>query len=178
MCVQENLLQWCAARRTDISAAGLLCDPVCTVCSAESWDSHNELCGNRRRQQPQSVWVLQVLLDHLKRPQTLKRPSRVRSRNYIQPLIKMAHKVHISHMYHLILIRHQRDSEEVMCGSAVLLCRFSFRLLDHWDYNDPHCQQPANNWSRILSIIIRYLIVMSKFAPAEFASCCAITSQN
>lgn len=52
-----NLLQWRAADRTDKSAAGPSFDPRWTVCWAESWVSHNELCGDK---QHNSVGLLQT----------------------------------------------------------------------------------------------------------------------
>lgn len=113
--VQENLLQWCAAGRMDKSAAGLLCDPICTVCSAESWDFHNELRGNNRRQNP-LVLVFIILKSKMNVFKVFSRPNNCRIVYYIQPFTnepQLLAKHETEHGIFLQFLGHWTEIQEV-----------------------------------------------------------------
>lgn len=113
--VQENLLQWCAAGRMDKSAAGLLCDPICTVCSAESWDFHNELRGNNRRQNP-LVLVFIILKSKINAFKVFSIPNNCRIVYYIQPFTnepQLLAKHKTEHGIFLQFLGHWTEIQEV-----------------------------------------------------------------
>lgn len=113
--VQENLLQWCAAGRMDKSAAGLLCDPICAVCSAESWDFHNELRGNNRRQNP-LVLVFIILKSKMNAFKVFSRPNNCRIVYYIQPFTnepQLLAKHKTEHGIFLQFLGHWTEIQEV-----------------------------------------------------------------